>query len=390
MKNRIAFFDFNINFGGAPKGSISLAKNLEKAGSDIYIYDAYGKNNDYVKFIKGKKLNFRVIIGNADSTYIGGKNIFQRLFRFFIQIPSFVVLVFKLRKIAMADQIDLIWVNNTKSLFFSSISVLGLGIPRVLYHRGWARRSDTGKLDRFLIRFFSKALIAHSKATESNLKEMFPNKPVTYVPNSVQLDEEAYDNNSKHQNSGIYNLILPAARPVYEKGHHTALQALSILSERGFKNIRLFFPGILPVGASDKYLTELISYIRQNGLDEKVTFLGWVDDLPNTLKAYDIMLLPSHTEGFPRVVIESMLKEVLVIATPVGGIPEVVHDGETGFLVEINNPEALADAIERVISQPALASTIVQNAKQIAEIQFSVENQTSGVLQAFEEVLRDE
>jgi glycosyltransferase involved in cell wall biosynthesis len=90
-------------------------------------------------------------------------------------------------------------------------------------------------------------------------------------------------------------------------------------------------------------------------LGDLATFLGAVpyEDIPAVYHAMDAFVLPSHTEGLPRVVLEAQATATPVIATRVGGVPEVVDDGETGLLVDSHDPAGLADAIDRLATSPA-------------------------------------
>jgi starch synthase len=90
-------------------------------------------------------------------------------------------------------------------------------------------------------------------------------------------------------------------------------------------------------------------------LGDRATFLGAVpyEDIPAVYHAMDAFVLPSHTEGLPRVVLEAQATATPVIATRVGGVPEVVDDGETGLLVDSHDPSGLADAIDRLANAPA-------------------------------------
>src|SRR4029077_1011946 len=91
------------------------------------------------------------------------------------------------------------------------------------------------------------------------------------------------------------------------------------------------------------------------GLDDKVRFLGHRDDVPRLLAASDLLVLPSLYEGLPNVVLEAMRFRKPVVATAAPGTTEVVVDGETGLLVPVKTPTALAKAIRAVLRDPSLA-----------------------------------
>ena len=103
------------------------------------------------------------------------------------------------------------------------------------------------------------------------------------------------------------------------------------------------------------------------GLAGRVHFLGQRDDIPDLLAALDIFVLPSHSEGVSLALLEAMAAGLPVIATAVGGLPEVVTDGVNGLLIPPQDPEALAQALARLLDDPALAKKLGENARQHVE-----------------------
>jgi len=95
-------------------------------------------------------------------------------------------------------------------------------------------------------------------------------------------------------------------------------------------------------------------YCREHGLINKVLFLGKLDNVPDLMGCTDVLLLPSEFESFGLVALEAMSCEVPVVATNVGGIPEVVIHGETGFLGELGNVRQMADQVLTILRNPEL------------------------------------
>lgn len=111
------------------------------------------------------------------------------------------------------------------------------------------------------------------------------------------------------------------------------------------------------------------------GRTEHVTMPGWVSgkDKAALLAEADVFVLPSYFEGLPIGVLEAMEKGVPVVATRVGGIPDVITDGQTGLLVEAGDVEGLARAISRCLTDPALATHVRKNARHLVETEFQVD-----------------
>jgi glycosyltransferase involved in cell wall biosynthesis len=99
--------------------------------------------------------------------------------------------------------------------------------------------------------------------------------------------------------------------------------------------------------------------------------LGSRSDVDRFLEAADFFVLPSDTEGLPLSVLEAMAHRLPVVATPVGGIPEIVTDGESGLLVPVNEPEALSSAIARLAQDPSLRHSLGEASFRAARDRFS-------------------
>jgi glycosyltransferase involved in cell wall biosynthesis len=107
-------------------------------------------------------------------------------------------------------------------------------------------------------------------------------------------------------------------------------------------------------------------------LGESVRFLGWRTDGPTIMADCDTLVLPSLWEGFGLVTLEAMALSRPVIASRVGALPEIVLNGETGLLVPPSNPKALADALCRLLGDPAYARILGQAGRTRLEKHFSV------------------
>lgn len=111
------------------------------------------------------------------------------------------------------------------------------------------------------------------------------------------------------------------------------------------------------------------------GISEKITFQGWVTDISKALQCIDIVVVPSLEEGLPRLVIESLWHMKPVVATSVGGIPELVIPNQTGILVPPANHEAIAKAVCRLISFKKLIYLYGLNGNKLIENKFNIKNE---------------
>lgn len=130
--------------------------------------------------------------------------------------------------------------------------------------------------------------------------------------------------------------------------------------EKGIMNLVLAIPMVLKEKPNFKYIligdgpltNEIKEYLFKNNLRQSVEIIGWIshDELPEYLNELKLVVLPSYTEGLPNIMLESMICGTPVLANPVGSIPDIIKDGENGFLMKNNSPECIAKNIIRVIN----------------------------------------
>ncbi len=141
------------------------------------------------------------------------------------------------------------------------------------------------------------------------------------------------------------------------KGQDTAIEAVGLLREEGVDAHLLLIGSAKFVSRATRfdneaYVASLRRLIATRGLEDRVTLLGERGDVPDLIRALDVLLLPSHEEPFGRALLEAMALEVPVVATSVGGPPELVREGREGALAPPQDPQAWAGAVRRVLESP--------------------------------------
>jgi glycosyltransferase involved in cell wall biosynthesis len=136
------------------------------------------------------------------------------------------------------------------------------------------------------------------------------------------------------------------------------------------------------------FQTSLEHEAERLGVRDRVVFTGRREDAADLLAELDVLALPSWTEGLPLVVLEAMAQRRPVVATPVGGTPEVVVDGETGLLVPPRDPDALAAALRRLLADADLRRRMGEAGFDRVREHFSADAMTRRVLAIYDEVLR--
>ena len=165
------------------------------------------------------------------------------------------------------------------------------------------------------------------------------------------------------------------------KAHHLQLRALDQLRREHGLSVRLLLVG---EGEQDSVLRELCG---QLGLDDLVTFTGYLPDVRPALAAADIFLLSSIKEGLPMVLLEAMGAGLPVVSTSVGGIPEALQQGRAGLLVPPNQPSALADAVARLVRAPREASSLARAGRRRYEACYSREAMGRSYLDLYQRLL---
>jgi glycosyltransferase involved in cell wall biosynthesis len=164
------------------------------------------------------------------------------------------------------------------------------------------------------------------------------------------------------------------------KGHRHALAALpEILAEE---------PGATFLFAGrDDSRGEIAKIVNDMGLSANVIMPGFVNDSAKVLAAIDLFLLPSDWEGFPVSILEAMHAKVPVIASNVGGIPEMIRNGLDGLLIPPANPPAVADAILLLSRDWAARGNMVRSAHNRAITEFSQQKMIGSYERLFEKLL---
>jgi len=176
--------------------------------------------------------------------------------------------------------------------------------------------------------------------------------------------------------------LLFASRMIREKGVFELLEAFEMISADGL-NARLLLAGdIYPGNPSSLTSDEIERIKRMNGIQ----FLGQVEDMQTLMSECDIVVLPSYAEGTPRVLIEAAAMGKPIVATNIGGCRGLVRDGENGFLVPVRSSIALADALVKLVCDPALRSKFGSAGRRIALAEFDERLVLERTLEVYEEL----
>jgi glycosyltransferase involved in cell wall biosynthesis len=167
------------------------------------------------------------------------------------------------------------------------------------------------------------------------------------------------------------------------KGYDDLVRALALLQEK-LPRVKCLIVGKAPRRG---YLRKLLRRAEHLSIRERLIVAGFQEDVVPFLHAMDVFVLPSRTEGLPITILEAMAAGKPVVATAVGGIPEVVRDDETGLLVPPGDPGRLAEAVMRLLEAPALAKAMGEAGRRQVESRFTMEQEARQTARVYGQVL---
>ena len=280
-----------------------------------------------------------------------------------------VRVVFALRRLLREQSIDVLHTHNFAPLIYGSLAARLCGIGTVNTRHGRAALKTHPLIWALTDRVVAVSEDARYELVRHN--RIRPDK-VRVVINAIDLTR------SKGALAPTRNrrleLGLPAEAPLCgivgrlspEKDHRTLLGAIEVLRKSG-STAHLVIVGGGPLEG------ELKSLARSLGLDDCVHFMGFRSDVADLLPLFDLFVLSSKEEGISLTLIEAMAAGLPIVATRVGGNPEVVVHGETGLLVEAGEKAALANAIETLLAEPDTRRRMGLRGRERAILRFDLE-----------------
>ncbi|MDR7555343.1 MAG: glycosyltransferase [Armatimonadota bacterium] len=282
--------------------------------------------------------------------------------------------------IILQERPHIVHTHTAKAGFLGRIAARLAGVPVVVHtfhghilrgYYGPARSWLLRRMER-LLAGMSDRLIAVSEQVKRDLVayNVAPPSKIDVVP--LGLDLEPFLDASQYRGAfrrelgldDTYPLVGIVGRLFPVKNHQLYLDAAAEVAER-YPSARFVIVGDGPLRPSlERQAYEL-------GLNGRVIFTGWRFDLPKVYGDLDVLVVSSLDEGTPVAVIEAMAAGCPVVATRVGGLPELIRGGQTGFLVPAGDPSELASTILAVLQDPAAARAIGRRAQSVARERFA-------------------
>lgn len=221
-----------------------------------------------------------------------------------------------------------------------------------------------------------------SDFTKKKVERVVSNKPIFVFPTYTDI-ELFLERESHGYASGDEKLVLFVGMLIFLKGIHILIQAMEPV-------IRQIPDAKLLIIGRGGYKGRLKKLVSELGLEGEVEFLGHVSQaaLSDYMRSCRVLVLPSLSEGLPRVLIEAMACGKPVIGTNVGGIPSLIRDGVNGFLVPPNSPEALAEKIIYLLLREGEAARMGAKGREFVAQTFSTEKYVEGYAKILDESAR--
>jgi glycosyltransferase involved in cell wall biosynthesis len=368
MKKKVLYLITKSVIGGAQRYVIDLATNLPSNFEPVVVCGPGGE-------LIGKLTEKDVRVITIPSL---GRNV-----SFFKDLKSF----FKIISILKKERPDILHLNSSKAAALGALAGRLAGVRKIIFTgHGWAfneRRDVFSKIIiakiHWLTMLLSHTTIAVSRKTARDVSGFFfVQKKIHQVHNGIgDVEflpvEEARKIISPDTKSGIW--IGTISELHKNKGLDFMIKAIKRLSEASDWK---FF--IIGDGEEKKYLKELI---HTNSLEERVVLCGQIPDTAKLLKAFDIFTLTSRTEAFPYALLEAGKAGLPVIASEVGGIPEVIENGKNGLLVSPGDIDAIASKLQDLIQNKGKRESLGSELNKKVSGEFSLQKMLDETMEIY-------
>ncbi|MBI4775905.1 MAG: glycosyltransferase [Deltaproteobacteria bacterium] len=294
-----------------------------------------------------------------------------------------------LKDLMLRERIQVVHTHLYDGGRYGRLAAWRCGVPCVVatFHNVYVRRRPRIHLINRMLGHITDRIIAVSSSVKNDLIrfDRLPPEKIQVLHNTIDLKafQEPYDRQAVRRAYGINDTDIVVgwvARLAKQKGHGFLFEAIQLMSE-SYPNLRLLLVGDGPLKQW------LVEKARDLAIEERVVFTGTSHQVPELMSAMDVFVLPSLWEGLPLVIGEAMAAGVPVVGTDVGGVGELVIDGETGYLIPPGQPQAIREAVESVLEQPDRTRVMVENARKHVEKLFSTSDHTSRLHDLYMEIL---
>ncbi|MCY2988441.1 MAG: glycosyltransferase [Planctomycetota bacterium] len=275
------------------------------------------------------------------------------------------------------SRIAVVHSHNSGAMIYGALAARWGGVPAVIHTRH-GQRFGAGRRQTWVFacitRLIDRVVGVSQDSAAMSIAEGVPPSRVRTIWNGIDVSRFAYTGGNPRGPAVIVARLAP------EKDLETLLRAVALIAPRS-PSFRLQIVGDGPCMPQVRELVERWS------LAEYVQLLGERRDVPAILQAASMFVLPSRTEGVSLTLLEAMASGLPVVATQVGGNPEVVENGQTGWLVPVGDAEQMAAALQRLSADPVAAHAMGVAGRRRVETHFDVSRMVRDYEAMYSEVL---
>ncbi len=303
------------------------------------------------------------------------------------------LLPFKLAKIFKKGKYDIVHTHAWGTLVEGVLGAKLAGIPVIIHgEHGTFHRTGKRKIAQKLVFNWADRLLSVSDVLADDISKTIGiqrNKFHT-IMNGVDTDRFKPDMKKRRHLRAQYALgdetilIGTVGRPTAVKNQQLMVKALPSLIKK-FGDVRFMIIGMTP---RNSLRGDLEFLAKELGVSDNLIFTGPQSDIPGYLNAFDIFVLPSLSEGCSNVIQEAMATALPIVASNVGGTPELLSHNQTGLLFESNNVQALEEAIVRLLNDEAFRKQLGRSARQKTEEIFSLETMISAYQDFYQSLIK--
>lgn len=358
---KILFLTNHFNTGGISSYLLTLTKGFVDVGHEVYVLSSGGNLVEKFESLGGKHFEFGFRVkSDAD-------------LRIYFSLPH--------RQKFKELGIDLIHSQTRATQILGERYSCSLNAPHVSTCHGFFKK----RIGRVLFPCWGRRVVAISGPVKEHLVKDFRVGPekVVLIPNGIDLAEFTVPNEASRletrrrydvKGSPIIGII---ARLSDVKGHADLIQAFKYLIVQ-FPDAKLLIVG---EGPEEENLLHMVDGLQ---LTKHVQFFKIVNRTADVLPLFDLFVMPSLQEGLGLSVLEAQAMALPVVASRVGGLPDIIEDRRTGILVEPQNPKALAEAMIGVLSSPAQAWDMGRSGRMFVEKNYSSGRMVRSTLEMYE------
>ncbi len=304
----------------------------------------------------------------------------------------------QVHRLARRHRADLVHANSIRAGIVLALARL-TDVATVVHVRDCLPPGVLSTATMRLIARSATTIVANSRYTADSVRALAPGARLEVIHNAVALErwdparmDRARARAALGAAGGAAVLLGVVGQLSPWKGQDTAIEALGMLRARGLDAHLLLIGSPKFVARATRfdnrrYVAHLHELVADRGLQQRVFWLGEREDVPELMRALDALLLPSREEPFGRALIEAMALSVPVLATAVGGPAEIVSDGREGYLLEPGEPQAWADAVERLVARPDGGAELGRAGRRRVEHEFTIERHVAATLAVYERAI---